>query len=208
MPKDVITSKVVDPACRPPFIIKLHRFLELLFLEQFEFINCAAFCLIVCPLIRKEGSWVLKTPVNARKRPNIFQFVNVDSKYWTPASWVSLRYCSDSVIVLVVLLTLNKIRSKTIIGSAFHSFQMLEIEKGANDFNIPIIRSNRKLVASTDGGLHNPSCLVFNSAWKVQQLENEPNKKLNYPSPAAGIERPKSDEDIAFMSVSAPYYSL
>ncbi|OIT04628.1 PREDICTED: uncharacterized protein LOC109223490 [Nicotiana attenuata] len=79
--------------------------------------------------------------------------------------------------------------------------KMLEIEKGANDFNIPIIRSNRKLVATTDGGLHNPSCLVFNSAWKVQQLENDPNKKLNYPSPAAGIERPKSDEDIAFMSI-------
>lgn len=84
---------------------------------------------------------------------------------------------------------------------------MLEIEKGANDFNIPIIRSNRKLVATTDGGLDNPSCLVFNSAWKVQQLEHEPNKKLNYPSPA-GIQRPKSDEDIAFMSVSAPCYSL
>ncbi|XP_055827007.1 uncharacterized protein LOC129895327 isoform X3 [Solanum dulcamara] len=78
--------------------------------------------------------------------------------------------------------------------------KMLEIEKGANDFNIPIIRSNRKLVATTDGGLDNPSCLVFNSAWKVQQLEHEPNKKLNYPSPA-GIQRPKSDEDIAFMSI-------
>lgn len=78
--------------------------------------------------------------------------------------------------------------------------KMLEIEKGANDFNIPIIRSNRKLVATTDGGLHNPSCLVFNSAWKVQQLEHEPNKKLNYPSPA-GIQRPKNDEDIAFMSI-------
>ncbi|KAL3343428.1 hypothetical protein AABB24_027118 [Solanum stoloniferum] len=78
--------------------------------------------------------------------------------------------------------------------------KMLEIEKGANDFNIPIIRSNRKLVASTDGGLHNPSCLVFNSAWKAQQLEHEPNKKLNYPSPD-GIQRPKSDEDTAFMSI-------
>ncbi|XP_060205342.1 uncharacterized protein LOC132633131 isoform X2 [Lycium barbarum] len=78
--------------------------------------------------------------------------------------------------------------------------KMLEIEKGANDFNIPIIRSNRKLVASTDGGLQNPSCLVFNSAWKVQQLENEPNKRFNYPSPAR-IQRPKSDEDIAFMSI-------
>lgn len=78
--------------------------------------------------------------------------------------------------------------------------KMLEIEKGANDFNIPIIRSNRKLVATTDGGLYNPSCLVFNSAWKVQQLENEPNKKLNFPSPS-GIPRPNSDEDIAFMSI-------
>ncbi|KAG5618784.1 hypothetical protein H5410_018608 [Solanum commersonii] len=78
--------------------------------------------------------------------------------------------------------------------------KMLEIEKGANDFNIPIIRSNRKLVASIDGGLHKPSCLVFNSAWKARQLEHEPNKKFNYPSPA-GIQRPKSDEDIAFMSI-------
>ncbi|KAJ8536131.1 hypothetical protein K7X08_034532 [Anisodus acutangulus] len=78
--------------------------------------------------------------------------------------------------------------------------KMLEIEKGANDFNIPIIRSNRKLVATTDGGLQNPSCLVFNSAWKVQQLENEPNNNLNYPSPA-GVQRPKSDEDITFMSI-------
>ncbi|KAF3671037.1 putative calnexin -like protein [Capsicum annuum] len=78
--------------------------------------------------------------------------------------------------------------------------KMLEIQKGANDFNRPIIRSNRKLVATTDGGLHNPSCLVFNSAWKVQQIENEPNKKINYPSPV-GIQRPKSDEDIAFQSI-------
>lgn len=78
--------------------------------------------------------------------------------------------------------------------------KILKIEKGANDFNIPIIRSNRKLVATTDGGLYNPSCLVFNSAWKVQQLDHEPNKKLTYPSPA-GIRRPKSDEDIAFMSI-------
>ncbi|PHU24147.1 hypothetical protein BC332_09254 [Capsicum chinense] len=78
--------------------------------------------------------------------------------------------------------------------------KMHEIEKGAIDFNIPIIRSNQKLVATTDGGLHNPSCLVFNSAWKVQQLEHEPNKKLNYPSPA-NIQRPNSDEDIAFMSI-------
>ncbi|CAN4088657.1 unnamed protein product [Withania somnifera] len=78
--------------------------------------------------------------------------------------------------------------------------KMLEIEKEANNFNIPIIRSNRKLVTATDGGLHYPSCLVFNSAWKVQQLENEPNKKLSFPSPS-GIQRPNSDEDIAFMSI-------
>ncbi|PHT29305.1 hypothetical protein CQW23_31107 [Capsicum baccatum] len=86
------------------------------------------------------------------------------------------------------------------LDSSFLSKKMLEIQKGANDFNRPIIRSNRKLVATTDGGLHNPSCLVFNSAWKVQQIENEPNKKINYPSPV-GIQRPKSDEDIAFQSI-------
>uniref|UniRef100_A0A0R0IPX4 Amidase domain-containing protein n=1 Tax=Glycine max TaxID=3847 RepID=A0A0R0IPX4_SOYBN len=51
--------------------------------------------------------------------------------------------------------------------------QIGEIAEGENEFNIPIIRANRKLVASKNG--------------------------FNYPS-ISGIQRPESEEDIAFMS--------
>ncbi|KAI3455195.1 hypothetical protein Pfo_011858 [Paulownia fortunei] len=81
----------------------------------------------------------------------------------------------------------------------FSDAKMLEIEKGAKELNIPIIRSNRKLVASVNGGLENPSSLVFSSAWNHNHAQDAP-KRFNYPS-LSGVERPKSDEDIAFMSI-------
>ncbi|KAL3848747.1 hypothetical protein ACJIZ3_010629 [Penstemon smallii] len=81
----------------------------------------------------------------------------------------------------------------------FSAAKMHEIEKGAKELNIPIIRSNRKLVASTNGGLENPSCLVFNSAWDHEHAPNA-SQRFNYPSISI-VERPKSDEDIAFMSI-------
>lgn len=77
---------------------------------------------------------------------------------------------------------------------------MLEIEKGARELNLPIIRSNRELVALVDGGLENPSPLVFTSSWSHDHTQDAC-KRFNYHS-QSGIERPKSDEDIAFMSVS------
>ncbi|XP_073122865.1 uncharacterized protein [Henckelia pumila] len=81
----------------------------------------------------------------------------------------------------------------------FSDAKMLEIEKGARDFNIPIIRSNRKLVASANGGLENPSYLVFSSGWHHNQalLTSE---RFDYPS-LSGVKRPKNDDDIAFMSI-------
>lgn len=72
--------------------------------------------------------------------------------------------------------------------------------KGAKEFNIPMFRENRRLVASEDGGLHNPSVLVFNSSWG-SNIAPHNNRKFNY-SPLSGIKRPSSEEDIAFMSVS------
>ncbi|CAL5440510.1 unnamed protein product [Camellia sinensis] len=81
----------------------------------------------------------------------------------------------------------------------FNYTEMLEIIKGVKQFNQPIIKSNRKLVASTNGGLHNPSCLVFNPHWGNDQAQDL-RKKLNIPS-LFGVQRPKSDEDIAFMTV-------
>ncbi|KAK6147932.1 hypothetical protein DH2020_018844 [Rehmannia glutinosa] len=77
--------------------------------------------------------------------------------------------------------------------------KMLEIEKGAEELNIPIFRSNRKLVASVNGGLENPSTLVFSSAWNHDDAQDAP-KRFNYPS-LSGVERPKSDDDIAYMSI-------
>lgn len=76
---------------------------------------------------------------------------------------------------------------------------MLEIEKGAKEFNVPIVRANRKLVASVNGGLHNPSPLVFNAAWSDQHVQPV-TERFSYPSPSS-VQRPEDDEDIAFMSV-------
>ncbi|CAL5361716.1 unnamed protein product [Camellia sinensis] len=81
----------------------------------------------------------------------------------------------------------------------FNYTKMLEIEKGVKEFNQPIIKSNRKLVASANGGLHNPSCLVFNPHWGNEQAQDV-GKKFNIPS-LSGVQRPKNEEDIAFMTV-------
>ncbi|KAK4264601.1 hypothetical protein QN277_025754 [Acacia crassicarpa] len=80
--------------------------------------------------------------------------------------------------------------------SFFNDEQIVEINKGVHELNIPIIQANRKLVASENGGLHYPPALVFNPDWGHRPT----NKRFKYPS-VSGIRRPESDEDIAFMSV-------
>lgn len=82
----------------------------------------------------------------------------------------------------------------------FNVTQLIEIEKGAKELNLPIIRENRKLVASSNGGLSNPSCLVFNSHWVNEQAKESSRKNFSYSSPS-NVERPANDEHIAFMSV-------
>ncbi|XP_031385612.1 uncharacterized protein LOC116199413 isoform X2 [Punica granatum] len=83
----------------------------------------------------------------------------------------------------------------------FPDSKVQEIAEGAVDYNIPIIRANRKSVASVDGGLQNPSPLVFNAKWgNASEQVNIKSRRFDYPSPS-GIQRPKNDEDIAFMSV-------
>lgn len=83
------------------------------------------------------------------------------------------------------------------------SLQELEVVKAAEEFNLPIIRANRKLVASENGGLHNPSYLVFDSVWHKESVPHS-SKKFSYPN-VTGVRRPISDEDIAFMSVCIQY---
>ncbi|KAB2608797.1 glutamyl-tRNA(Gln) amidotransferase subunit A [Pyrus ussuriensis x Pyrus communis] len=74
-------------------------------------------------------------------------------------------------------------------------YWMLEIVKGAKEFNIPTIRANRKLVGYVNGGLQDPSALIFVPDWgneKSQPLST----KFNYPS-LSGIYRTKNDDDIS-----------
>ncbi|KAL8123162.1 uncharacterized protein LOC141717438 isoform X2 [Apium graveolens] len=81
----------------------------------------------------------------------------------------------------------------------FNDTKMLEIEKGARELNIPISEANRKLVASENGGLHNPSCLIFNPEWDSKETQTAI-KRFKYPT-VIGLQRPSSDEDISFMTV-------
>ncbi|KAJ7957144.1 Glutamyl-tRNA(Gln) amidotransferase subunit A [Quillaja saponaria] len=77
--------------------------------------------------------------------------------------------------------------------------KILEIKNGAKELNIPIMKANRKHVASVNGGLQYPSSLVFSPDWGNQQVTSE-SKRFNYPS-LSGIQKPENEEDIAFMSV-------
>ncbi|XP_050226114.1 uncharacterized protein LOC126675508 isoform X1 [Mercurialis annua] len=81
----------------------------------------------------------------------------------------------------------------------FNDEKVVEIAKGAEEFNLPISEANRRLVASENGGLHNPSCLVFNPEWGNEHVKNA-DKRFKYPA-LSGIQKPTSEEDIAFMSV-------
>ncbi|XP_034708524.1 glutamyl-tRNA(Gln) amidotransferase subunit A-like [Vitis riparia] len=81
----------------------------------------------------------------------------------------------------------------------FNDTKIAEIEQGATELNIPISRANRKLVASVNGGLHDPSYLVFNPEWGNEQVQSK-TKRFSCPS-LSGIQRPEGEEDIAFMTV-------
>lgn len=81
----------------------------------------------------------------------------------------------------------------------FPDSKIQEMINGAEEFNIPVFRENRALVASQDGGLHNPSVLVFNSSWGSDEAPVNVGK-FNYP-PLPGVQRPENEDDIAFMSV-------
>ncbi|KAK1407130.1 hypothetical protein QVD17_38741 [Tagetes erecta] len=81
----------------------------------------------------------------------------------------------------------------------FNDSKMLEIEKGAKELTIPIIKDNRKIVATTNGGLKYPSPLVFNSEWKHKEMHYAA-KRFSYPS-ISSVTRPENEEDIAFMTI-------
>ncbi|RZC60419.1 hypothetical protein C5167_022166 [Papaver somniferum] len=87
----------------------------------------------------------------------------------------------------------------------FSDEKVLEMGKGAKDFNVPIYRANRKLVASEDGGLHDPSVLVFNPEWSSRsstdaKTSQNIHKRFSCPT-ASGVQKPNLDEDVALMNV-------
>ncbi|KAJ6869394.1 hypothetical protein NC651_034211 [Populus alba x Populus x berolinensis] len=88
---------------------------------------------------------------------------------------------------------------KMLDANFFNDTKVLDIAREAKELNLPIFAANRELVASENGGLHNPSCLVFNPEWTDEQVENASNR-FSYPT-LSGIQRPKTEEDIAFMSI-------
>ncbi|KAG8089934.1 hypothetical protein GUJ93_ZPchr0011g28365 [Zizania palustris] len=81
----------------------------------------------------------------------------------------------------------------------FNDSKLREMEDGAIEFNVPAFRDNRKLVALENGGLHNPSALVFKSSWNGESKISK-RKSLDYPI-TSSVHRPSKDEDIAFMSI-------
>ncbi|KAM0860202.1 hypothetical protein ACQ4PT_046671 [Festuca glaucescens] len=81
----------------------------------------------------------------------------------------------------------------------FNDSKLHEMEDGAKEFNIPAFRENRKLVALENGGLHNPSVLVFKSSWSGESKAKDSNR-FDYPHTST-VHRPSNDEDIVFMSI-------
>lgn len=81
----------------------------------------------------------------------------------------------------------------------FNDSKLREMENGAKEFNVPAFRENRRLVALENGGLHNPSVLVFKSSWSSKSKVKE-SETFDYPRTSM-IHRPSNDEDIAFMSI-------
>lgn len=88
---------------------------------------------------------------------------------------------------------------KMLDANFFDDTKVLDIAREAKELNLPIFAANRELVASENGGLHNPSCLIFNPEWTDEQVENASNR-FGYPT-LSGIQKPKTEEDIAFMSI-------
>ncbi|XP_037414630.1 glutamyl-tRNA(Gln) amidotransferase subunit A-like isoform X2 [Triticum dicoccoides] len=81
----------------------------------------------------------------------------------------------------------------------FNDSKLREMENGAKEFNVPAFRENRRLVAMKDGGLHDPSVLVFKSSWSSKSKVKE-SEMFDYPQTSM-TQHPSNDEDIAFMSI-------
>ncbi|KAF7024416.1 hypothetical protein CFC21_036779 [Triticum aestivum] len=116
----------------------------------------------------------------------------MDTKDAIPAKDISRKEPVGGVIAL-------KESMKYFDADFFNDSKLREMENGAKEFNVPAFRENRRLVAIKDGGLHDPSLLVFQSSWSSKSKVKE-SETFDYPQ-ASMIQRPSNDEDIAFMSI-------
>lgn len=102
------------------------------------------------------------------------------------------------------LLILLEIFYSSFLGSHLAVFrsasQLKEAANGVLTINIPGIQANREIVGYPDGGLKNPMPLLFDPGFNRKEF-SEPDKKFTYLT-LSNVQRPKSDEDLAFMSVS------
>ncbi|XP_074579517.1 uncharacterized protein LOC141836001 [Curcuma longa] len=83
----------------------------------------------------------------------------------------------------------------------FNESKVREMATGEKEFNLPMFMVNRELIASRDGGLNDPSVLVFNSSWGRNDEAPHKYTQFRYPPSIRGIQRPNKEEDIAFMTI-------
>ncbi|CAL1409820.1 unnamed protein product [Linum trigynum] len=125
----------------------------------------------------------------------------------TPLSWRILAQSSSSSKTFMDGGKGSELREafKVFDAGFFSEAKVLKVAEEAVEFNLPIAESNRKSVALENGGLQNPSCLVFNSVWGSSHgggavEKNAVVKRFKYPS-LSGVKRPENDEDVAFMEI-------
>ncbi|KAG8089930.1 hypothetical protein GUJ93_ZPchr0011g28365 [Zizania palustris] len=131
-------------------------------------------------------------PETAAAPPRTSSIVGMETKEAVSANDVSRQETISGVIAL-------KGSMKYFDADFFNDSKLREMEDGAIEFNVPAFRDNRKLVALENGGLHNPSALVFKSSWNGESKISK-RKSLDYPI-TSSVHRPSKDEDIAFMSI-------
>eukprot|EP01018_Ginkgo_biloba_P017905 Gb_32412 [translate_table: standard] len=81
----------------------------------------------------------------------------------------------------------------------FNESKRQEMAEGALTLNLPGFEINRKLVAFSDGGLHNPSILVFDPNMNGKPVPSF-HGSFKYPI-LHDIVRPANDDDLAFMTI-------
>lgn len=95
--------------------------------------------------------------------------------------------------------TAIRVATKIIDADIFDEEQQKEVANGVLTKNIVGVRANRELVAHPDGGLRNPVPLLFDPGFNKKEF-SEPDIKFSYPI-LDNVQRPKNDEDLAFMSI-------